>query len=236
MTTPAANSPTPLHTSDKAVRGNDSAVVPAFLSILLFIGIAFGAWTWWKVHKDQVAQGNAIPAGEIGPAITDFTFTERSGKTLTSDDLKGKVWVATYFFTTCPGNCVTVNRNIQAMHRMPELKDVTWVSITCDPDTDNVELLRKYADQLEADPDRWLFVRADLEYTQRVAKGMKVYLARKGHQDRAIVIDKAGKTRGIFDAMSTSDCERMQAMLIKLEAEDTPRELAASTAAEKKSS
>jgi hypothetical protein len=79
-------------------------------------------------------------------------------------------------------------------------------------------------------------VRADLDYTQRVAKGMNVYLARKGHQDRAIVYDKAGRQRGIFDAMSTSDCRRMRTLLIELEAEEPPQNVAASSALEKKSS
>jgi cytochrome oxidase Cu insertion factor (SCO1/SenC/PrrC family) len=217
------------------VRPGDSPVVPIFLSLLVLIAIAFGAWTWWKVHRAEAARG-AIPAGIIGPAIDDFTFTERSGKPLTRADLNGKVWVATYFFTTCPGNCITVNRNIQGLHNLPELKDVIWVSITCDPDTDTVEMLKKYADLLKADPNRWLFVRADLEYTQRVAKGMNVYLARKGHQDRAIVYDKAGRQRGIFDAMSTSDCRRMRTLLIELEAEEPPQNVAASSALEKKSS
>ena len=73
--------------------------------------------------------------------------------------MKGKVWVATYFFTTCPGSCIRLNQNIQFMHNMPELKDVTWVSITCDPDNDTLEVLRKYADRWQADPERWLFCR-----------------------------------------------------------------------------
>ena len=63
---------------------------------------------------------------------------------------------------------------------MPELKDVTWVSITCDPDTDTLEALRAYADRWKADPERWLFCRADLDYIQRVANGMKVFLSLQG--------------------------------------------------------
>ena len=96
----------------------------------------------------------------IGPPLKEFELTERSGKPFRSADMRGRVWVATYFFTTCPGNCIRLNRNIQALHNLPELKDVTWVSITCDPDTDTLEALRKYADHWKADPERWLFCRA----------------------------------------------------------------------------
>jgi cytochrome oxidase Cu insertion factor (SCO1/SenC/PrrC family) len=198
----------------------DSAL-PFFLALLVLFGMAYGGWTWWRVYNYEADRGQAID--DIGPPLTEFELTERSGKPFRSEDMKGKVWVATYFFTTCPGECIRLNRNIQVMHKTPELKDVTWVSITCDPDTDTEETLTKYADSLDADADRWLFCRADLGYTQRVALGMKLYLSRKGHQNYAVVIDKSGKVRGMFDGTSTSDCERMQKALVKLVAEDVPQ-------------
>lgn len=145
--------------------------------------------------------------------------------------MKGKVWVATYFFTTCPGNCIRLNQNIQLMNSLPELKDMTWVSISCDPDTDNLAELRKYADRWQADPQRWLFCRAPLDYTQRVALGMNVALMRKGHQDYAIVVDKAGKVRGMFDATSRIDCERLHTMLLALQKEEPPQTVATTATA-----
>jgi cytochrome oxidase Cu insertion factor (SCO1/SenC/PrrC family) len=196
-----------------------SAALPFFLAILVLFAMAYGGWTWWRVARNQAVEANAITTIE---PLTEFELTERSGEPFRSADMKGKVWVATYFFTTCPGNCIRLNQNIQHMHNLPELKDVTWVSITCDPDTDTLEALQKYADNLKADPDRWLFVRGDLDYTQRIALGMKLYLSRKGHQDYAVVVDKAGKVRGMFDATSLSDSERLKKLLVKLVAEDPP--------------
>ena len=87
--------------------------------------------------------------------------------------------------------------------------------------------LSEYAKNWEADPERWLFCRADLDYTHRVAGGMKLFLSRKGHQDYAVVVDKAGKIRGMFDATSNSDCERLRTMLLKLVEEASPIEDAA---------
>jgi cytochrome oxidase Cu insertion factor (SCO1/SenC/PrrC family) len=211
----------------------DSAV-PFFLALLVVFGMAYGGWTWWRVHQNELNQGQAIT--DIGPPLTEFELTERSGKPFRSADMRGTVWVATYFFTTCPGNCIRLNQTIQVMHNLPELKDVTWVSITCDPDTDTLEVLRKYADNWQADPDRWLFCRADLDYTQRVALGMKLYLSRKGHQDYAVVVDKAGKIRGMFDAVSISDSERLRTKLMKCLAEEPRRDLADKGAKEKKPS
>ncbi len=140
--------------------------------------------------------------------------------------MRGRVWVATYFFTTCPGNCIRLNRNIQVLHNMPELKDVTWVSITCDPDTDRLEELREYAEHWKADPERWLFCRADLDYTRRIAAGMNLFLNRQGHQDYAIVFDKDGKLRAMYNATSTRECELLRAKLLECLEEEPPHELA----------
>lgn len=212
------------------------SAVPYVLSAALLIAMAYGGWTLWQVRQFEIARGDAILASAVGPPLTEFELTERSGKPFRSTDMRGKVWVASYFFTTCPGQCIRLNSNIQILSKLPDLKDVTWVSITCDPDTDTVEALRAYADRWQADPERWLFCRADLEYIQRVAKGMKVFLSLKGHQDYAIVIDKRGKIRGMFDGTSESQCKRIHTLLLECLDENPPHDLAASAAAKEKSS
>jgi cytochrome oxidase Cu insertion factor (SCO1/SenC/PrrC family) len=210
--------------------------VPYILCFIVLIGILYGGWTWWRVERDRIERSQAIPRDVIGPPLTEFELTERSGKPFRSLDMRGRVWVASYFFTTCPGQCLRLNANIQVLANTPELKDVTWVSITCDPDNDTLETLRAYADRWQADPERWLFCRGDLEYVQRVAKGMKVFLSLKGHQDEAIVIDKTGKIRGMFDATSESQCARMKNLLLECLAEEPPHDLASGDETKEKSS
>jgi len=203
------------------------SILPHVIAVAIVIVATYGAFKWWQVRTYEQSRGEAIAVTEVGPPLTEFELTERSGKPFRSVDMKGKVWVATYFFATCPGSCIRLNQNIQFMHNLPELKDVTWLSITCDPDNDTTEALADYADRWKADPERWLFGRADLDYTQRVAKGMNVALQRKGHQDHAIVIDKTGKIRGWYDATSKSQCERLHAKLLECLAEEPPNDLAA---------
>jgi cytochrome oxidase Cu insertion factor (SCO1/SenC/PrrC family) len=229
------NTPTARPAADEAPRASGTAI-PFVLSLLLFVAVAYGAWTLWKVHQDHSAQGDAISAGVFGPPIKDFELTERSGKPFRSADMHGRVWVATFFYTSCPGQCLRVNANLQVLNNMPELKDVTWVSISCDPDNDTLAALRSYADRFQADPNRWLFCRGDLEYVQRVAKGMLLYLSLKGHQDRAIVFDKTGKMRGTPDATSEIECNRMHDLLLKLLDEKPSQNLASGSGIKEKSS
>lgn len=203
------------------------SILPHVLAVAILIASTYGAFKWWQVRTAAQARGEAIALTEVGPPLTEFELTERSGKPFRSTDMRGKVWVATYFFATCPGSCIRLNQNIQFMHNLPELQDITWVSITCDPDNDTRESLADYADRWKADPERWLFVRADMDYTKRVAKGMSVFLERKGHQDYAIVVDKTGKIRGMYDATSKSQCERLRTRLLECQAEEPPHDLAA---------
>jgi cytochrome oxidase Cu insertion factor (SCO1/SenC/PrrC family) len=230
---PPTNSPP--HPSAKDFAPSGSAL-PYVMSLAVLIAMLYGGWKWWQVRQFEIAKSNAIPASAVGPPLTEFELTERSGKPFRSADMRGRVWVASYFFTTCPGQCLRLNANIQVLSNMPDLKDVTWVSITCDPDTDTIEALRAYADRWQADPDRWLFCRADLEYIQRVAKGMKVFLSLKGHQDFAIVFDKSGKVRGVYDGTSESQCKQLHNLLIKCLDEKAPHDLAAGDATKEKSS
>ncbi len=126
--------------------------------------------------------------------------------------------------------------SIQLQQNLPDVKDVTWVSMTCDPDNDTLEVLRSHADRLVADPSRWLFCRADLDYMKRVALGMSVHLSYKGHQDHLVVIDKAGKVRGYFDGTSTEECKQMHGLLLKCLAEKAPSDLVTTGPANGKSS
>lgn len=203
------------------------SMLPFALALAVLFMMAYGAFTWWRVQQRQFVPGEAIVINEIGPPLTEFELTERSGAPFRSTDMRGKVWVATYFFTNCPGSCTRLNQNIKLLHDQPELEDVTWVSITCDPENDTVEALAKYADHFEADPERWLFCRGELDYIKRVGLGMKMDVYRQGHKDYAIVIDKAGKIRGVYNATSRQDCGAMTRRLKELLKEPAPSDLAA---------
>ena len=91
--------------------------------------------------------------------VPPFALTERSGKTITNHDLAGKIWVADFIYTTCPGPCPLVTANMarlqNAVARDPQVQLVTF---TVDPQNDTPAVLAKYADQFKADPNRWWFL------------------------------------------------------------------------------
>jgi protein SCO1/2 len=136
--------------------------------------------------------------------------------------MKGKVWVVSFFFSTCPGSCKRLNANIKYLSSLDELADVTWLSITVDPQTDTLPVLAAYAENMNADPQRWIFARADFDYVRRIAHDMlKVGgVSLKSHNDYAVIIDKRGEIAGMFNASSTNESKRGVDIIKQCLAED----------------
>lgn len=142
-----------------------------------------------------------------------FSLTERSGKTVTDKDLRGKVWVASFVFTRCTGPCPAVTRTVaQLQKELPEA-DVRFVTFTVDPERDDPNELKKYAATFNADPERWLFLTGDEKTIHKMmVEQFKQAVEKKlgpdvkpgdeyGHSTRLLVVDKAGVIRATFDGV-----------------------------------
>lgn len=106
-------------------------------------------------------------------------MVERSGEQVTLAVLRGKVWVADFFFSHCKDFCPLQTVQMARLQRefMSE-KDFRLVSFTIDPDRDSLEALRTYANRYRADPVRWLFLRGDRKETHALVKeGFRLSIA-----------------------------------------------------------
>jgi cytochrome oxidase Cu insertion factor (SCO1/SenC/PrrC family) len=146
--------------------------------------------------------------------VTPFALTERSGRPVSNDDLKGKVWVASFVFVRCSGPCPSVTATMARLQSELDLAntpDLRLVTFTVDPDRDTADELKKYADRYRADPDRWLFLTGKEDEIHRLAKtGFKLGVSRSknpnppagqefDHSTFLVVVDKAGRVRDFFD-------------------------------------
>lgn len=139
--------------------------------------------------------------------LPPFTLTERSGRQMASSELKGKVSVASFFFTSCPGPCEKLNNSLAAVQHATTGDDrLRLVSITGDPDTDIPAVLTKYAERFHADP-RWLFLTGAKADIHRLARdGFKLPIAADPtapglitHSTRIVLIDREGIVRGFYE-------------------------------------
>jgi cytochrome oxidase Cu insertion factor (SCO1/SenC/PrrC family) len=164
-----------------------------------------------------------LPADSQADWMDGFTLTERSGREVKWSDLEGKVRVVSFFFSSCPANCLRQNQKIGEIQRAYVGKDLVCVSITCDPDTDSPERLREYAAKLEAPANQWLFLTGRLIYIRRVASELfKVALDKQTHTERLIVCDKWGNIRGSFLWNKLDEVAELRLLVDKLLSETEP--------------
>jgi len=201
----------------------NNSSLPYWLSLMVLFAASYGGWKLWQVKQFQQQQATGGITLSEGPPLTEFELTERSGKPFRSRDMRGKVWVASFFFANCQGTCSRLNGNIKRLNREENLDGVTWVSMTVDPTNDTLPVLNEYAERFSADPQRWLFCRADFRYIKRVGQDfLKLPVLWKDHSDTVAVVDKAGKVRGYFDALSNKELVELTKLLEECLAEDPP--------------
>jgi protein SCO1 len=131
--------------------------------------------------------------GQLGA----FALIDQDGKSVTADTLRGKVWVAAFFFTHCPTICPRITRRMRALQRdaNAHAAPVTFVSFSVDPENDTPPVLLAYAKQYGADLHNWSFLTGDLAVVKAtVVDGFK--LALDGKPDPAA--DNGGIIHGAY--------------------------------------
>ena len=202
-----------------------SAALGLWIAILATAAVGYGGW--WAYQRLAVdplrfpegAQRAAKPAAEfLAGKKPRFSLTERTGKTFDTESLDGKVWVVTFFYTTCPGPCFRQNQALAKVQEELAERDVRFVSITCDPMIDTPSALREYAARFNADPQKWLFLTGDFDAIKGIGqKQFLLPLDKQIHSERAIVIDHTGEIRDVFDTLDADDVKRMTRLLIELD-------------------
>ncbi len=180
---------------------------------LLILAAAFGALLFGGCKKDgeafEMMQPPAAPVTlQKYWGVPDFALTERSGQTVRLADFAGKVWVADFFYTTCPGPCPMLSSRLSEVQKeLGGEPGLRLVSISTDPEKDTPEVLKLYAKKFEA-KDRWLFLTGEKAGIYGLARdGFKLPIAEPEnpggqiiHSTRLILIDQAGSVRGFYEA------------------------------------
>ncbi len=163
--------------------------------------------------------------------VRSFSFTDQDGKTVTNKDVAGKVYVAEYFFTTCKGICPKMNNNMKLVYEtLKEEKDFLILSHTCDPETDSVPEMKKYADSMGVNTEKWIFLtgRKDSLYTMaRVsytiddpANNLKSIDDDFLHTQFWALVDKNGDVRKVYDGLKQSEVRALIKDAVKLLKQD----------------
>ena len=150
---------------------------------------------------------------EIGN-IPQFEFTNSDGNTVTLDNLKGKVWVADFIFTTCTMACPMMTGNMNIVHKKFKKNDnVRLVSISVYPEYDTPEVLKNYASQYDADTEKWLFLTGKEDAVKDIIRdGFKIgdYEDIIFHSEKFALVDKKGIIRAYYNGMKSEDMKQLK--------------------------
>src|SRR5437660_8295121 len=140
--------------------------------------------------------------------VPEFVLLNQDGKNFGSAQLRGKIWIADFIYTTCPGPCPMISTRMSELQKPLEKTDVHLVSFSVDPEKDTPEVLRGYAEKLHAEPKRWDFLTGRKSAIYNLSHNDFKLAVSDGsdetgipvHSTRMVLVDRRGAIRGYYEA------------------------------------
>lgn len=180
--------------------------------ILLFLLLVLPGLMYFYVTRGYNNFIKLEIIGEQGYSIDEFSFINQNNDTITQDSLTGSIYVANFFFTSCPSICPIMTKNMSYLQdKLSVYPDVRFLSHTVDPDNDTPEKLYSYVNLMQQknisiDLSNWDFLTGDKDKLYQTASNYFVNasadsLAPGGflHSEYFILIDKQGRVRSGID-------------------------------------
>lgn len=170
-------------------------------------------------HVDEVINNGKTMQDTVYHKIADFTFTNQEGRKISNSFTEGKVYVADFFFTTCPTICPIMKTQMLRVYEKFQIEpDFLILSHTLDPDHDTQGLLKDFAEKIGVDNDQtWHFLTGDQErifeigQTSYLTTAMEDKLEPGGilHSGAFVLIDQQGRIRGVYDGTKEEQVDRL---------------------------
>lgn len=174
-----------------------------------------------KDLKKEMVNPELLKVG-IGHRIGAFSFLNQNGEEVSLEDVKDKVFVVEYFFTTCGSICPVMTEQmtrVQAKYKGEE--DLKILSFTVDPKTDTVEVMRRYASKHNAVDGQWHFLTGSKKQLYSLARNSFFVLkpaeaANLGdagsdfiHTNNFVLVDRQRRIRGYYDGTSITEVNQL---------------------------
>lgn len=203
------------------------------LFIILSIGVLIAYSILSKKPAESLPVYNPVDLNEemvdssigrkgFGHTIGNFSFLDQNGKEITQNDVKGRVFVVEYFFTTCGTICPKMNVQMQRVQdRFKQNSNVKILSFTVNPEIDTVEQMKRYAISHQANDNQWHFLtgnKVDLYHLARtsffVLKPAEAQnLGDAGsdfiHTNNFVLVDRLMRIRGYYDGTNPKEISKL---------------------------
>jgi protein SCO1/2 len=175
------------------------------VTLILIPLITLGLLLWLRQLEVNALRQRSVSSYGTVPS---FQLTNQNGQPFGSAQLAGKIWIADFVYTTCPGPCPMISSRMSELQKPLEKTDVHLVSFSVDPEKDTPEVLRGYAEKLQAEPERWDFLTGPKSAIYQLSHdGFKLAVSDGSdaqgvpvHSTRMVLVDRHGQIRGYYDA------------------------------------
>ena len=150
--------------------------------------------------------------------IANFTLTNQNGKTISQEDYKDKIYVADFFFTTCPTICPVMTKNMVVLQNS-FLNDpqVMLLSHSVTPDIDTEAQLKKYALEKGVKDQKWNLVTGDKKEIYQLARKSYLVVKEDGdggpfdmiHTENFVLVDPDNRIRGFYDGTNLQEIAQL---------------------------
>ena len=190
--------------------------------LILFV-LATSQFIWYQLTKveDEFELPIFTPAdlrptlihpsliGKTTHEIPNFSFTNQFGDEVSNEDVKNKLYIANFFFTSCPSICIDLTHNLKIVQNAFD-NEIIILSHSVDPDTDTVERLMKYQEINDINGSNWFLLRGSIDEIIKMAQLGYFAIASVDnhvensliHTENIVLVDDQQKIRGIYNGTS----------------------------------
>lgn len=161
--------------------------------------------------------------------VSDFNFINQDGRFISNETMKDKIYVASFFFTSCPGICPKMRSQLSKVQSsFIDNNNVMILSHSIQPTNDTVEVLKNYANENDVISDKWHLVTGKVDHIYAIAK--KDYFASQDlgkfiddkdflHTENLVLVDRNSHIRGIYNGLNNRSVEHLISDIKRLEKE-----------------
>ena len=150
--------------------------------------------------------------------IKDFSMKNQNGETITQEFYNDKIYVADFFFTTCPTICPIMTENMgYVQEKIKNDSDVLLLSFSVTPEIDSVEQLKKYALEKNVIDSKWNLVTGNKKDIYNLARTSYLVAKTNGdggkydmiHTENFVLVDKEKRIRGFYDGTNSKEMDQL---------------------------
>jgi len=206
-----------MNTTSATMNRAPSCGATAWKATLILIPlVTAGVLLWLRQVEVNALQRRTVSS--YG-SVPHFQLVNQEGQPFDSAQLAGKIWIADFIYTTCPGPCPMISTRMSELQKPLEKTNVHLVSFSVDPERDTPEVLHGYAEKLRADPERWDFLTGPKPAIYKLSHdGFKLAVADGSdetgipvHSTRMVLVDRHGEIRGYYEAMAADAVTKLLA-------------------------